>query len=116
MMLDPYTLDRIVERDPWEATRDRYVELASEDRPGSPYEFDAREAHRPWSWWIITGAQLVAVSLPVLALWVLFGSPRPAALIAIPLWTAAGVFAAVVIARVIRDVARTEDPENPYDV
>lgn len=39
-----------------------------------------------------------------------------AALIAIPLWTAAGVFVAVVIARVIRAVAKTEDPESPYDL
>lgn len=69
-MLSPDTLDRIVERDPWEATRDRYADLASEDRPGSPHEFDARKARRPLSWWIITGAQLVAVSLPALALWV----------------------------------------------
>jgi hypothetical protein len=29
-------------------------------------------SRRPLSWWIITGAQLVAISLPALALWVLF--------------------------------------------
>lgn len=65
MMLDPYTLDRIVERHPWEDARDRYVDLATQDRPGSPYEFDAREARRGWPWWLLTMAQLAAVSLPV---------------------------------------------------
>lgn len=65
MMLDPYTLDRIVERDPWEATRARYADLATQDRPGSPYEFDAREVRRGWPWWLMTMVQLAAVSLPV---------------------------------------------------
>ena len=73
MMLSPDTLDRILERDPWEATRDRYAQLATEDRPGSPYQvpFDARPS-RDWPWWIMTAVQLVVVSLPALGLWVLF--------------------------------------------
>lgn len=68
MMLDPYTLDRIVERDPWEDVRDRYVELAAQERPGSPYEFDAREVRRGWPWWLLTMVQLTAVSLPIVFL------------------------------------------------
>jgi hypothetical protein len=65
MMMDPYTLDRIVERDPWETARDRYVELAAQDRPGSPYEFDAREVRRGWPWWLRTSIQLAACAAPV---------------------------------------------------
>lgn len=38
------------------------------------------------------------------------------ALIAIPLWAAAGLFVAVVIVRVVRDVMAPADPENPYDL
>jgi hypothetical protein len=38
------------------------------------------------------------------------------ALVAIPLWTAAGVFVGVIIARIVRDCRQTEDPENPYDI
>jgi hypothetical protein len=37
------------------------------------------------------------------------------AIVAIPLWTAAGVFVGVIIARIVRDCLATEDPENPSD-
>lgn len=34
----------------------------------------------------------------------------------IALWITAAVFAAVVVAKIVRDVARPSDPESPYDV
>ncbi len=34
----------------------------------------------------------------------------------IALWIAAAVFAAVVVAKIVRDVARPSDPNNPYDI
>lgn len=37
------------------------------------------------------------------------------ALLAIPLWTAAGVFVAVIAARIVRACLAHEDPENPRD-
>ena len=69
MMLSPDTLDRIVERDPWEATRDRYAELATEDRPGSPYQvpFDPRPAPRLRL--AVVAIQFVACALFVGAVW-----------------------------------------------
>lgn len=38
------------------------------------------------------------------------------AIIAVPLWAAAGAFVAVVIVKLIRDLARPSDPNNPYDI
>jgi hypothetical protein len=37
------------------------------------------------------------------------------AFVAITLWTAAGVFVAVIIARIVRACLATEDPENPSE-
>ena len=38
------------------------------------------------------------------------------ALLAIPLWAAACIFIAVVVARIVRDLTAPHDPENPYDL
>lgn len=32
------------------------------------------------------------------------------------LWIAAAAFVAVIVAKIVRDVARPSDPESPYDV
>lgn len=37
------------------------------------------------------------------------------ALLAIPLWTAAGIFVAVTIARIVRAFTEPHDPEDYYD-
>lgn len=34
----------------------------------------------------------------------------------IPLWVAACIFIAVIAARIVRGVMKTEDPESPYDL
>jgi hypothetical protein len=74
MMLSPDTLDRIVEREPYAEARARYAELATEDRPGSPYQvpFDARP--RPSRIRLaVIAVEFIAVAAPTIALWVLFG-------------------------------------------
>jgi len=55
MTMHPDTLDRMVPASPWEATRARYAELATDDRPGDPLEvpFDARDEPRPMVWAIV---------------------------------------------------------------
>ena len=40
----------------------------------------------------------------------------PDALLAIPLWAAAGLFVALIAARIVRAFRGAEDPENPYDL
>jgi hypothetical protein len=38
------------------------------------------------------------------------------ALVAIPLWAAAGIFVGVIAAKIVRAALKTEDPESPYDL
>lgn len=38
------------------------------------------------------------------------------AIVAIPLWVAAGAFVAVVVTKIVRGLARPENPESPYDL
>ena len=55
MTMHPDAMDRIMPDAPWEAARARYAELATDDRPGDPYEvpLDPQDEPRPMVWAIV---------------------------------------------------------------
>ena len=66
MSLHPEALDRIIPAAPWEAARSRYADLATEDRPGNPWEepFDASdEPVRVIPWIAVAAVLLIGLSL-----------------------------------------------------
>lgn len=59
---------RIIERGPWEETRERYRQLAAEDRPGNPLDLPQRKALSPMDRDCLIAVALVAVVAPLSAL------------------------------------------------
>jgi len=65
MTMHPDALDRMIPRSPWEATRDRYAELANDDRPGDPNAFDPREEEQGspfFMWMAVVAVVLIGLS------------------------------------------------------
>lgn len=58
---------RIIERGPWEEARERYRQLATEDRPGNPLDLPARKTLSPMDRDCLIALGLVVVSSPIIA-------------------------------------------------